>query len=183
MKNLIPKSTIIGLVFVLAGSVNAGVVSIPITKAVPVASVDSTKVEKYLVKFDLSSIPQGSTIDLVEMNLKVEVDTGKKYVDLAIFPVTGDWSEDAILLTENQVSYTDTILTTETIDATTGKIVDLNITRIVTEWFKGTLPNKGLMIAPLEDDFDIKNLSAFSGVLQNVVAEAKIFYTAPEVKK
>ncbi len=183
MKNINLKLAIVGLVFALAGLVNAGVVILPITKAVPVASVDSAKVEKFLIKFDLSSIPHGSTIDLAEMNLKVEVDTGKKYVELALFPVTSDWSEESLLLTEDQVSYTDTILTTETIDVTSGKVVDLNVTRIVTEWFKGTLLNKGLMVAPLENNFDIKSLSSISSVMQNVVAEVKIFYTAPEVKK
>ncbi|OGC74464.1 MAG: hypothetical protein A2145_05940 [candidate division Zixibacteria bacterium RBG_16_40_9] len=174
---------IVGLALLFGVPVNAAVLNLQTDKAVSVVSSDTSKGNRHLIKFDLSSIPAGSTIDIAEVNLKVEVDTGKRYIDLAIFPVTSDWSEDAVLLTEGRVSYTDTILATETIDVTTGKIMDLNITRIVREWVKGTLPNKGLMVAPLENDFKIKSLSPVSNILPGVKAEIKIFYTGPEVKR
>ena len=105
---------------------------------------------KSVFKFDLSSIPTGSTINSATLNLYVESTTNNGGGDsISIYKILNSWTEAGA--TWNSLPSTAFASTPESSQAIgynpSGIWVTVPLTSVAQAWFGGSLPNNGVMIA------------------------------------
>ncbi|MGB2697432.1 MAG: DNRLRE domain-containing protein [Candidatus Zixiibacteriota bacterium] len=173
-------STLIAILWIviLTGLVRADEVTIKITKAAVVKPDTLSFPNKILLKFDLPSVLEGSRIDYAKLRFKSDFDSTLKYMGIMVHPVTSDWIANSVLsdqdVTYNRAKLSFMSVKQETLEA------DLDITRMVKAWVKGSLPNKGIILRSMDKPDEAFNITPLD---PDMKAEVQIFYTRPEVKK
>ncbi len=105
----------------------------------------STGVVRSYLRFDLSSIPAGSTI--VSATLHLTQAAGQDYPatsrTVTFYRVTGSWDENT-LNWNNKPNYAEAVgSVTSTYNYSGG--FDINVTSLVSAWYNGTQPNYGIV--------------------------------------
>lgn len=141
-----------------------------------------------LVKFDLPSVPEGSTIDFVSLHLKLQGNPLQgDYLDFIAFPVTANWSLANLSWsspwTKPGGDFIDTLVTMGGISFSQGDEIYLDITEFYKLWSFGTLENKGIILLPFTNRTYKFGIVKDPKLPPNVIAEVIVFYTGPEVKK
>lgn len=168
---------VLGIV-IFTGFVQADEVIIKVTKAAVVKPDSLSFPNKVLLKFDLPSVLEGSRIDYAKLRFKSDFDSTLKYMGIMVHPVTSDWTANSVL-TDQDVTYNRAKLSfiavkQEALEA------ELDITRMVKAWVKGSLPNKGIILRSIDKPNEAFNITPLD---PDMKAEVQIFYTGPEVKK
>ncbi len=103
--------------------------------------------KKSFLKFDLSSLPTGTTgSHVAKATLRLFVNKMRTAGDVNVYRVTGDWSDREI-----------TEATAPALDSSPGAIIHVSqanvfvtadLTSLVSAWLDGTAPNQGIALAP-----------------------------------
>ncbi|WP_342025722.1 DNRLRE domain-containing protein [Cytobacillus pseudoceanisediminis] len=105
-----------------------------------------------LIKFDLSSIPLGSTVSGANLNLYHFSGNGDGSTGCVIHPINEDWSETSVTW-NNQPSFDTTISTTTSIfTQQMNSYVPFDVKPMVEKWLDGTKANHGLLLKSYEVD-------------------------------
>lgn len=169
---------ILGIVILLTGFAQADEVTIKVTKVALVKPDNLSFPNKVLLKFDLPSVLEGSRIDYAKLRFQSDFDSTLKYMGIMVHPVTSDWTANTILsdqdVTYDRAKLSFVAVKQEALEA------ELDITRMVKAWVKGSLLNKGIILRSMDKPDEAFNITPLN---PNMKAEVQIFYTRPEVKK
>lgn len=111
-----------------------------------------------LLKFDLSAIPAGATIDSATISIYVNFNAfspvSSRITSVSLYQITADWTEMGVTY-DTKPAWNTAAVTSMSIPAGTGSGGSIpfngyingsgaNITTLVQSWFNGTTPNFGL---------------------------------------
>lgn len=135
------------LTALVAVGAKAGEVTISADGHLPLKHSDIDLPHAIAVRFDLSSIPSGATIDLAEITVSLDADTalGKNILVLA-HGALSSWTPSEIPTLDNLVTC-DSILSSNFSGTGDNQTAEINVTEIVRLWHAGTLENKGLYLS------------------------------------
>jgi hypothetical protein len=104
------------------------------------------KIARSLVKFDLSTIPSGSTINSATFKgyLVSSYDYPSRHRDVTVYRITGSWDEDSVKWI-NRPGYSGSY-DSESIEAGDWDWYLWNVKDLVQKWVDGTYSNHGLML-------------------------------------
>lgn len=175
---LVNSAFVVLLALVVVPSFAQGAeVTVKVTR-VALAKSDTLKyTNKVLLKFDLPSVLTESRIDYAELHFRSDFDSTLKYMGIIAHPVTADWTENDTL-SDQEITYHSGKLSFMALKPGTAED-SLDITRLVKAWVSGALPNKGIILKPLDKPDKALNISPLG---PDMKAEVQIFYTGPEKK-
>jgi len=147
MKTAIITLTYTMILSLLAGSVCSEHTVIESGEFLPVKTSADSPVSVYLVKFDLSEIPDQAVVDIAILRMTADVDsTAGPHLVLAAYPVAEDWTGSSTPAVQQTISF-DSTMESITFDTRhTGRQIDLDITETVREWLSGERTNQGIVI-------------------------------------
>lgn len=110
--------------------------------------------KRTIVKFDLSFIPEGSTIISSNLNLYMDYDASEKGKEVSIVPyaITDGWDVSTVNL-NNQPAINDGITGSSSKVSREG-FYSWTITNLINQWINGGLANNGLELKTEELDLD-----------------------------
>ncbi|MFA5867392.1 MAG: DNRLRE domain-containing protein [Actinomycetota bacterium] len=117
----------------------------------------SDRLSQPFLKFDLSLIPSGSTINEATLKLYLKDMTGRNSVEIEAFRATSDWDEAA--LTWNNRPTGPGLEKTATISDNRGN-KNVDMTAFVSGWLANTFPNYGVFL-------DYKGKATYSAVFNS----------------
>lgn len=172
--------------FLFANLLNAGELTIKVTKKATIDSTNSSDYGRLLFKFDLPSQLKKSFIDYAEIVLKTEPDiSNARLVALFAYPLTKNWEENNVSWNSPWTSeggdYIDSLGFSGLLLKSKDYRIALDITEIVRLWVNKSLSNYGLILFPLEPEYSLKLLH-HPDLSENVDAEVRIFYTGKDKK-
>ena len=143
----------------------------------------SGQARRGLLKFDLSSIPQGATITSAQLELYCysKPTTGQT---LNLHLVTSDWTEGSANWTNMNNKYNSTVLSSISGGTTTGWKVWTGLAETVQGWVNGTITNYGLMVKCSSESSTSAQKYEFSSNNYSVASQKPILrvsYTTPEI--
>src|ERR1700730_11210062 len=110
--------------------------------------IDGTVAKKTYIRFDLSSLPTGTTgSQISKATLQLFVNTVNNAGTFDVFRVTSAWNEASITF-NNAPSVAATADLSAISAGTTNSFVSLDITPLVKNWVDGVLPNNGVALTP-----------------------------------
>ena len=192
MNNRLFKSIVIFLVSIVIVTICVEGYSANLTASVKdaglIISPTLSRETRGLVKFDLPSVPEGSTIDFVSLHLKLQGNPLQgDYLDFIAFPVTTHWSLANLSWsspwTKSGGDFIDTLVTMGGISFSQGDEIYLDITDFYKLWSSGTLENKGIILLPFTNRTYNFGIVKDPKLPLDIIAEVIVFYTGPEVKK
>ena len=156
---------------VSAGNTNFGAVNM-----LHIGAVGSST-RQALVKFDLSTVPAGATIQSATLSLRKSQSPGQGLVDL--HRITAPWSETTV--TWNTFGGGSNPTAELTINPSTvpiGGYLAADVTSLVSAWYSGTLPNDGMLLAETGAGRLFVG-SSDAGLLQNQPSLSVCYLPAP----
>jgi hypothetical protein len=168
--------------------VTAADLVIPVTEVTVISSSGVNSESKILIKFDLTSIPQRSFIDFAGLNFKLETDTSMGDIfEFVAYPLVIDWdvrtAKWALLQNVAGDVYIDTLVSSGLLNRHEREDVYLDITSLVRGWVSGKIDNRGVILQGSTKNLRDPKLTSDSNFVNNAIAQVKIFYTSPDVKK
>ena len=116
--------------------------------------------QRFLVKFDLSSIPAGSSIQSATFRAYLNYADGRSSVDLIMCRLSGSWSEYGVTW-NNQPTFVS--WTTSSIGTSTG-FYSWDATGLVSAWLNGIYTNYGLGVSgPFSGDLYTRRFTSREG--------------------
>ncbi|MDJ0917710.1 MAG: DNRLRE domain-containing protein [Woeseiaceae bacterium] len=98
-----------------------------------------------LYRFDLSSLPAGTTIN--NAVFKLYMIDGPTKGDVKVYRITSDWQEDSVTWTDIASEYDGAQVEALIPDDTASNSeVHLNLTSLVQQWINGAVPNYGVLL-------------------------------------
>ena len=177
----------IWVVFVAVASalqVRGANLEVEVTDMATISAGDTTR---FLLRFDLPSELEGSTIDYAELRFRAQPDSGSEEpLDIAGYRLTTQWDMGSVNWDYPWANpggdYSDSTLTVSTISGEENQRVSLDLTGMLSAWAKGR-PNYGLILKSLIEKG--RNLTVVQDpeFPPGVKAEVKVYYTAQEVSK
>lgn len=125
-----------------------------------------------LVRFDLSDIPNGASIEGARFHAYSEEEGGFDYADIQLHRITGGWEEMGV--TWNDVPLAAGPCVTASVGAKPGW-AEWDVTTLVREWTDGTYPNHGLKMVPVTDSY----VRAFTSRESERPPSLRVQYTPP----
>lgn len=111
-----------------------------------------------LIKFDLTEIPSSYTIEEAVLELSIYRNESQTKTNIFIYQLLEDWQEDLVTW-HNSPPINMTTYSTITIEKEPfAKKVFLDLTALVNSWYRGEVPNYGLL---LKGEEQINSLIAF----------------------
>jgi len=99
-----------------------------------------------LIKFDLSSIPAGQTINSADLSLYHNWNNNSVTLDYYVQRITADWAEGTVTWNNKPANDGATSTTMQTSQATFGTWRTVSITALVAAWKAGTYSNYGVYL-------------------------------------
>jgi hypothetical protein len=156
------------------GQVKAGHLDLTPGEVLATKQTSNKPVSGGALKFDLSNIPEGSRIDLAELNLVVSSDTGLgQTLEVFAGASTESWS-GSLTPMPGKIQTVDTLLASAYVATGENQTVQIDVTELVRLWFTGKLPNNGLSITIPVDGTKVFTLAATGG---QVTARLSIFFS------
>lgn len=182
MKRLRLFICIIGLAVGFSLQVKGADIEVGVTDMATIFSGDTIR---FLLRFDLPSRLEGSTIDYAQLLFIAQADSGSEEpLDIAGFRVITGWDLGSVIWTYPWSNpggdYNDSSLTVSTISGQKSENVSLDITGILSAWVKGN-PNYGLILKSLVEKG--RNFTLIQDPEFPPGVKAKVYYTAKEVSK
>jgi len=128
---------------------------------------DSQLRERYpLLRFDLSSIPEGSEVTGAELEVYVDNATGQAVVELVVERITFTWNQ-ATVTWNNRPPMQGRWATLDVGNSPGWRELDLRV--LTNNWVRGSLPNHGVAIRGPEDVEFLRSLGAAGGTKPRLV--------------
>ena len=130
---------------------------------------DSQLRERYpLLRFDLSSIPEGSEVTGAELEVYVDNATGQAVVELVVERITFTWNQ-ATVTWNNRPPMQGRWATLDVGNSPGWRELDLRV--LTNNWVRGSLPNHGVAIRGPEDVEFLRSLGAAGGTKPRLVVD------------
>jgi hypothetical protein len=173
---------LLALALIVSSTVSyAAQLSIQVSSVACVSSEDESQ-NGIVVKFDLPSSLENSTIDLAEMYFVISSESADSSAfDLIAHPVQTEWNPQYVTWSEMADRLNDSLVTSGGTDNDAEQQSRLNLTHILQGWIDGDFTNHGVMIMSMPDASRPICFESYPGAQPSVKAVVKIYYTA--VKK
>jgi hypothetical protein len=156
----------------------AAQLTIEVDCVVAISSEDESE-NGIVVKFDLPSQLENSTIDLAEMYFVISSESAdSSEFDLIAYPVQTQWNPEDVTWSELSDWLNDSLVTSGGIDNDGEGEDRLNLTHVIQGWLDGDLSNYGLLITRMQDANYPFHFESYPGASPSVKAVVKVYYTA-----
>jgi len=162
-------------------SASAEKTTIESASSLPIKADAESGICKYLIKFDVSSIPEDATVDMALVHATIDLDTTVSTpLNVVAYPVTETWVSSETPSIGVPVSYVDSMIYPAFFSDKTGQELEILLTELVQAWVSGELPNHGIIVMGLEHPESAINI--YTGKL-GVTAELFVSYTDSNTEK
>jgi len=134
------------LLVLLVGTSFAGHALLEPAGSLALKAEEQSPASRIVVKFDLSSIPKDSRIDLAELIVTVNSDTALgKRAGVQVFAAESNWATAAVASTA-EVATTDSLMMSSFVRTGEEQHLEINVTELVKLWREGKVENHGFVL-------------------------------------
>jgi hypothetical protein len=172
---------VIGVLVYCSAFTMAGELQIESSTYLPLKTAFNSNISRFLVKFDLTGIPQNANIDLAYIRFNANIDTTiSTPLNLAVYPVTESWTASETPVINGEIAFTDSLSVLGISGKKGPQEIELVVTELVQAWVDGNLVNNGIVIMGLENSES--ELDVYTDK-PGVIASVTVLYSGGAIEK
>lgn len=161
----------------IGAPVHAAKLTIAIESSALMLNADGEYTNRILYKFNLPPALAGCRIDRAMLKFPLAADVSEAVFPLRVWPVGVTWTASGVAVSNADLQVVDTVSVLKFSREVSQGLTSIDITKLVSRWRDGSVPNRGLVIEQLHGGSEALEVTASDALPADTRAVVDVWYT------